>query len=98
MQFDLFRERVLLALSEGRFQHATRKGRIETKNFLQVGKISAARVADIIRRSKPAEVRAAKHHVIDAIDIYIIISNGWYIKVYFLQDDLWFISVHPTER
>ncbi len=85
---------VIAALRSGTFQHEARD-QIDVKNFLQAGVVSAAEVEAIIRRSSGIEHKCSPHHQVQSVDVHVIVSQGWYIKFYFIDNpDTMFISVH----
>lgn len=88
---------VIAALRAGTFQHEARN-EIDVKNLLQTGGVSAQFVEGIILRCKGTEHTCTPHHQVSAIDVHTIISQGWYVKFYFLDPDTWFISVHETAK
>lgn len=93
-RFTEVKRAVIAALRAGTFQHQSR-GQIEVKNLLQTGVVSAAEVETIIRRCSGTEHQCSPHHQVKSIDVHVIVSQGWYIKFYFIGNpDTVFISVH----
>jgi hypothetical protein len=91
-----FREakrRVLQALREGRFQHEVR-GRIDEKNLLLTGMVTAEFVASVIVRCRGQDHSMSAHHADAAVTVHVLRRDGWYIKFYFVDPDTFFISVH----
>jgi hypothetical protein len=91
-----FREakrKVLKALAEGTFQHEVRD-RIDVKNELSTGDVSAADVASIVNRCNGNHHTASPHHADASVEVHVLRRDGWYIKFYFLDDDTVFIGVH----
>lgn len=84
---------VLASLASGNYQHAAR-GSIDTKNLLQTGHVTAAEIADVIRRCRGQHLRKTPHHQITGLDVHVLIRDGWYIKLYIVPDGAIFISVH----
>lgn len=85
---------MIAALQAGAFQHESRD-QIDVKNLLQAGVVSAAEVEAIIRRCSGAEHQCSPHHQVKSVDVHVIVSQGWYIKFYFIgTPDTVFISVH----
>jgi hypothetical protein len=85
---------VIAALRAGRFQHESRHD-IEVKNLLAMGSVSPLFVERIIVKSDGTQHTSSPHHEIDAVDVHVIVSGGWYVKFYFIGDsDTMFISVH----
>jgi len=63
--------------------------------FLQAGLLTTAEVEAVIRRSSGTEHRCSPHHQVASVDVHVIVSQGWYIKFYFIGNpDTMFISVH----
>lgn len=82
-------------LKSGRIQHnTTRAGKIDEKNLLVTGQIKVEEVIDLINKTKGDEFATSKHHLDKTLDIHIFKPNGWYIKCYFIEPDIFFISVH----
>jgi len=84
---------VIDALLSGDFQFAARRD-LPLKNLLAMGMVSPTFVADIIRSSRGGDYACSPLHGKHTIDCHLIRSQGWYIKVYFLEPDTWFVSVH----
>ena len=92
--FKEAKQAVIAALRSGLFQYEAR-GRIDEKNVLQAGVVSASEVEAIIRRSSGSEHQCSPHHQVPSVDVHVIVSQGWYIKFYFIDNpDTMFISVH----
>ena len=92
--FKEAKQAVIAALRSGLFQHEAR-GRIDEKNVLPAGVVSASEVEAIIRRSRGSEHQCSPHHQVPSVDVHVIVSQGWYIKFYFIDNpDTMFISVH----
>lgn len=92
--FCAAKQAVIAALQTGLFQHEARR-QIDVKNLLQAGAVSAAEVEAIIRRSHGSEHQCSPHHQVPSVDVHVIVSQGWYIKFYFIDNpDTMFISVH----
>lgn len=93
MGFRKVKRVVLASLANGKYQHAAR-GSIDTKNLLQAGQVTAAEVANVIRRCRGQHHRQTPHHQIAGLDVHVLIRDGWYIKLYLVPDGTIFISVH----
>lgn len=96
-KFNDVKKQVLDCLQEGCILHESRND-IDIKNLLEVGAISVEEVADIIRRSRGNDYESSPHHMDPSIDVHVIKtryqSEQWYIKWYFIEPDVVFISVH----
>ena len=89
------RAKAIDCLLSGQIQHDTdRLGSIDEKNLLVTGQISVDDVIDLIKQTKGGEFETSKHHYIVGLDVHIFKPKGWYIKCYFLEPDIFFISVH----
>lgn len=71
-----------------------RSGRIDEKNLLVTGQISVDDVIELIKQIKGGDFETSSHHFIAGLDFHIFKPNGWYIKCYFIEPDIFFISVH----
>ncbi len=91
------RTRVIEQLREGSIQHEMRKN-IDEKNLLLVGEVSPEDVANCLKKCQGTQYSVSPHHAHSGIPVHIFEPkhNGydWYIKCYFLEPDVWFISVH----
>lgn len=93
MGFREAKKRVLEALISGSFIHAIRD-RIDEKNLLHSGDVSAEEVVEIIKRCNGTHHTETPHHTINTTTTHILKRDGWYIKFYFIDRDTVFISVH----
>lgn len=89
------RSRVINCLINGQIQHdIDRSGNINEKNLLLTGAIQIKDVIELLNKTKGFEFETVRHHFIDNLDVHIFRPYGWYIKCYFLEPDIFFISVH----
>lgn len=89
------RAKAIECLKSGQVQHDTdRSGKIDEKNLLVTGQISTVEVIELLNQTKGTQFESDKHHVIKTIDVHIFKPKGWYIKCYFIEPDIFFISVH----
>lgn len=105
MGFREVRRRVIQALKEGRIQHEAR-GNVDEKNLLLVGDITTEQVIHLLTPCKGTEYSTSPHHLLPEIKVHIFKpqaslyvgwkKEGWYVKLYFLEPDVWFISVHRS--
>jgi len=87
--------RAIDCLKSGRIQHAIkRSGKIDDKNHLAVGAVSVEEVIELINSTKGDEFETSYHHVMTELEVHIFKPRGWYIKCYFIEPDIFFISVH----
>ena len=95
--FTAAKRKLLQALAEGDYQHEAR-ARIDVKNALAMGTVSAEQVAGIVRRATGAEHSSSPHHGDALITVHLLKTSGWYIKFYFLDPSTVFISVRPVSH
>lgn len=92
--FRQAKRKVLAALANGSYLHEARN-KIDAKNKLATGEISATEVAELIKGSTGNDHSKSAHHADPSITVHAISRKDWYIKFYFVDPDTWFISVHP---
>lgn len=93
--FKSVKSEVVNCLREGRFQHEFRES-IDTKNVLSTGEISVDDVIKLILKTKGFQYECSPHHMVSSIDVHILKPDNWYIKFYFVEPDVMFISVHKN--
>lgn len=98
MGFKKEKEEVLKRLRLGDFLHETRKN-IDEKNLLQTGKVSTETAARIISKARGGDYSTSPHHSSNDTKVHILQKviyekQSWYIKWYYLEPDLFFISMH----
>lgn len=96
MGFKDVKEKVIASLLADDYSHEARQD-IDEKNLLSVGKITAAELAEVLKRSRGQEYSSSPHHQDSSVMVHVIVCNGWYVKFYFDPDTL-FISVHEEEN
>lgn len=98
MGFRNAKKQVLECLNNGRIQHVLERSNIDVKNRLATGEISVEELANIIGRARGSNYESSPHHFDPLIEVHVITSwhDGarWYIKWYYLEPDVVFISVH----
>ncbi len=72
--------------------HETRED-INQKNLLSTGEITPEKLADIIQKSSGNDHSMSDHHSKKFL-VHVIKKDGWYIKFYFVEPNVVFISVH----
>ena len=87
------RKKVVEHLELGCIQHEARDN-INVKNLLKTGAITVEEVIKLIKRTKGTNFSTSSHHTIQSVDVHTFKSDGWYIKCYLIEPDLWFISAH----
>lgn len=79
------------------------RGDIDTKNLLATGKVSEAEVIRLLGCCKVQEYRTTPHDDDASIAVHIfkpigvaggLPSRRWYIKFYFVEPNVVFMSVH----
>lgn len=93
--FRAAKAKLIAALKNGEYQHATRGGDLNSKNFLLTGQVSADEVCEIAKACRGQDYTSAPHHSLPTMEVHILKRDGWYIKFYILEDpSVTFISVH----
>ena len=103
MGFRDARSRAIEALNSGDIQHEAR-GDIDDKNLLLTGDVSADEVVALLLRCRGNQHSSSPHHGDASVEVHVfkpVVGSGaaqtrWYIKLYFLDPDAWFISVHTS--
>lgn len=99
MGFKDARARIIEALASGQFRHEARADADE-KNLLDTRKVTAGFVVRLLLRCSGTEYEARAHHLNRELVCHIFTpeleGERWYVKVYFLERDIVFISVHPS--
>lgn len=93
MGFHTVKKRLLEALRAGTFMHEARHA-ISSKNLLLMGEVTVSQVIHLVNKCTGLDHQSAPHHFLKNIEIHILKKDGWYIKFYILEPDVWFISVH----
>ena len=91
--FKQIKNDVITALRTGNYQHEVRSD-INVKNLLSVGQVSAADVEKILSNCTSSHMTTSPHHDDSSIDVHVIVKDQWYIKFYFVNPAIFFISVH----
>jgi len=98
MGFRDAKKQLIECLLDRRIDHELERSEIDTKNLLLTGVVSADEVAEVIRRCRGNEYECSPHHFGDSIDVHIVKTTyggtSWYIKWYYLEPNVVFISVH----
>ncbi|PRD17050.1 hypothetical protein CQW29_04790 [Pantoea coffeiphila] len=97
MRFRDVKRRAIHCLTEGAYDHQTR-GNIDVKNLFATGQVSEAWVIDLIGGTSSEHYQCSPHHQDSSIDVHIFkpwrLGQRWYVKFFFLEPDIIFISVH----
>ena len=104
--FKRARSEALRAMVEGRILHEARD-EVDEKNLLVTGEVTAEQVARLLRACRGTQYECTPHHFDSSIDVHVFkpearVEPGadkkrWYIKLYLLEPDVWFISVHESK-
>jgi len=103
MGFMEIRRMAIHALKEGKIQHETR-GEVDEKNLLLMGDVTVERVVRLLAACRGTQYSSSSHHMAPEIAVHIFrpeVSMGlkkerWYIKLYFIEPDVWLLSVHRS--
>lgn len=99
MGFRDIRKQVIDALNSGAVQHEAR-GDINDKNLLATGAMTIADVIRLLSRCRGNQHESSPHHQDASIEVHVFkpLDDGtqWYIKLYCIDPDVWFISVHNS--
>ena len=99
MGFKDVKRQALVCLNNGFVQHAMDRGGIDVKNLLAMGEISVEEVIDLVQvtRGTQYESGGAVHGNSD-FEMHIMKPvkerQQWYLKFYFIEPDIIFMSVH----
>lgn len=95
------RIRFVQALESGNYAHEARSD-LEQKNWLAVGRVSSTRVVRMLHRCHGGQYGASPHHLVSNVTMHEFKpqyeGQTWYIKGYFIGQELRLFSVHPSGR
>ena len=108
MGFKEIRKKAIQALRAGGIQHEARD-QVEEKNLLLVGTVTIDQVIHLLNACRGTQYSTSKHHLVPNVDVHIFKPEAktesssahkehWYIKLYFLDPEIWFISVHRSKK
>jgi hypothetical protein len=99
MSFKAIRKRVIECIQNGAYDHEVR-GNIDVKNLFQCGQLTDRYVIDLIKATRGNEYDVSPHHHAPTISVHVFKPRKdgkiWYIKFYFVEPDVMFISVHES--
>lgn len=99
MGFNDVKKAVIACLLSGSYDHEIR-GNIDVKNLFQCGQLTDDYVIDLIKKTRGNQYEVSKHHNAYSIDVHVLKPHkdgkDWYIKFYFVEPDVMFISVHES--
>lgn len=97
MGFKDIKRMAIEYLKEGAFDHEARHD-IDVKNLFSTGVIDTDYVIALINKTSGNEYHVSPHHQDHGVDVHIFRpfkdKSYWYVKFYFLEPDIIFISVH----
>lgn len=99
MGFHDVKRRVIHCLIQGTYDHEVRRN-IDVKNLFQCGQLSEEDVIGLILQTSGNDYEVRPHHKAPLIDVHILkprwAGHLWYVKFYFVEPDVVFISVHQS--
>lgn len=97
MKFRDVKRKAIGCLLDEAYDHEVRS-HIDVKNLLATGQVDAALAIKLISSTREDQYRCSPHHLDAAIDVHICkpctAGYHWYVKFYFMEPDVIFISVH----
>jgi len=101
MGFSSDKKQILEDLQSLNFDHQARTGRDEEENLLAAGLVSTEEALEIVMCTKGHQHENKRHHQVAFPQVWILKpvfkEECWYVKGYFLGNQTWFISFHPTK-
>ncbi len=68
--------------------------------MFQCGQLSDSDVIELVKKTRGNEYEVSPHHQAPEVDVHILKpfkdNVRWYIKFYFIEPDVMFISVHES--
>jgi len=103
MGFKEIRSLAIQALKRGHVQHEAR-GEINEKNLLLMGAVTLERVIKLLAACRGTQYSCSPHHMAPGVVVHIfkpevrlgLKKERWYIKLYFIEPDVWILSVHRS--
>ncbi|WP_024593099.1 MULTISPECIES: hypothetical protein [unclassified Pseudoalteromonas] len=99
MGFKDVKLKVIACLADGSYDHEVRDN-IDVKNLFQCGQLTDDEVIGLIKKTRGNEYEVSPHHKASSIDVHVLkpFKDGkrWYVKFYFVEPDVMFISVHES--
>lgn len=93
------RSKAVECLKAGRVQ-AVERSDINEKNLLKTGLITADDVIRLLNATRGPQYRTEPHKDDPSVLVHYfeptVAWEDWHIKLYFLEPDCWFISVHRS--
>lgn len=105
MGFKDAKQRVFQCLKAGKIQHEARN-EIDVKNLMLVGLVTVDEVVRMIGLTRGNQYKSSPHHLLPEIEVHEFKpeiwneaktrKEKWYLKCYFIEPDVIFISVHKS--
>ncbi|MFT4927083.1 MAG: hypothetical protein ACI8WB_003189, partial [Phenylobacterium sp.] len=99
MGFNQIKRKAIKCLEEGAYIHEARQD-IDVKNLFQCEQLSEETVIELIKKTSGNDYETRPHHQVASVDVHILkpFKDGqkWYIKFYFIDPNVIFISVHES--
>lgn len=97
MELRDVKRQAIHCLSTGAYDHQVR-GKIDVKNLFAVGQVDEDLVIELIANTHLEQYHCSPHHQDGSIDVHVLkplrLGYQWYVKFYFIEPDIIFISVH----
>ncbi|MCA9791031.1 MAG: hypothetical protein KC910_04520 [Candidatus Eremiobacteraeota bacterium] len=101
MGFKDDKGKILEDLGTLNFDHQGRSGRTEEENLLAAGLLTPEEAIEIVKCTLGTQHENQAHHQVGYPPIWILKptfqGETWYVKGYFLAEQTWFISFHPSK-
>ena len=101
MGFKDVKKQVVKCIEEGAYEHEARNYTINFKNLFATGQISEQKVIELIQCCSGQQYEISTHHADAAIKVHILKPVNkekiWYIKFYFLEPNVVFISPYFSQ-
>ena len=98
MGFKEIRQQAIEKISSGRVYHVSRE---YDKNEYAQGRLTDGDVISMLKCCRGDRYESSPHHSLSGIEVHIFKPggkyDGYYIKLYFVEPDIWFISVHKSD-
>ncbi len=93
------RSKAIECLLAGQIQ-ATNRPDVRDKNLLKTGVVTVEQVIELLKLTRGSQYRSEPHDSIAKVVVHYFEpkqkGEDWHIKLYFLEPDCWFISVHKS--
>ncbi|MEN5015910.1 hypothetical protein ABEH87_06035 [Erwinia sp. Eh17-17] len=97
MKFMDVKKQAIRCLNNEAYDHEVRRD-LDVKNLFATGVVDKFWVAELIGKTSGSGYHCSPHHRAPEVDVHICRSwkcgGWWYVKFYFMEPDMIFISVH----